>query len=385
LLYVGTRTHFLTDSFHIKSPANRKLGEHTKARDDLREALKLDPSNAAAKKELASLKKGIETQKKAQKESMQKAFSKGSLLYVDKLEEKKQKQKDETLKKKQSEEAKTKRKAEWEDECVKRMAKSEPPLSFEEYEKLLKEEEEKTQKEEEKKQKEEEERRRKAREAARKAAKEEEHSDSDDELTENELAQLRGYKKTSDGRTTSYFNREMSHEEKTLAAERNAPKKIGSADTPSADSGTGNASAWNHAGTWEEKDTTEWCLERLKVRLKETKVEAESLIGVVTEVKDMTGDASVAMVSGKKRYIFDFNSTVVYDIRDRDTEEVIASGSFKLPDICSTHHEELEVLVGGWKKSPSENAMVAGECRDSFVSELRESVGLWVTDFNNFY
>jgi activator of HSP90 ATPase len=201
---------------------------------------------------------------------------------------------------------------------------------------------------------------------------------------------LRGYKKTSDGRTTSYFTRELSHEEKTLAAERNAPKKIGSANgptasTPSADSGKGNASAWNHAGTWEEKDTTEWCLERLKLRLKETLVESESLIGVVTEVKDMTGDASVAIVSGKKRYIFDFHSTVVYDIRDRDTEEVIASGSFKLPDICSTHHEELEVLVEGWKKSPSENAMVAKECRDSFVSELRQSVNLWVNDFNNTY
>jgi hypothetical protein len=79
----------------------------------------------------------------------------------------------------------------------------------------------------------------------------------------------------------------------------------------------------------------------------------------------MTGDASVAIVSGKKRYIFDFHSTVVYDIRDRDTEEVIASGSFKLPDICSTHHVELEVLVEGWKKSPSENATVAKECRDT--------------------
>jgi hypothetical protein len=342
------------------------------------------------KKELASLKKEIETQKKTEKMSMQKAFSKGSLLYVDKEEEKKQKQKEESLKKKQAEEAQTKRKAEWEDECVKRMAKGETALSFEEYEKLLKEDEEKMEKEVEKKHKEEEERRRKAREAARKAAEEEEHSDSDDELTEKELAQLRGYKKTSDGRTTSYFTRELSHEEKRLSAERNAPKKIGSANgptasTPSADSGKGNASAWNQAGTWEEKDTTEWCRERLELRLKETRVESESLIGVVTEVKDITGDASVANVSGKKRYIFDFHGTVVYDIRDYGTEEVIASGSFKLPDICSTHHEELEVLVEGWKKSPSENVMVAKECRDSFVSELRESVKLWVNDFNSTY
>lgn len=362
--------------------ANRKLGEHTSARNDLREALKLDSSNISVKKELTSLKKEMDSQKQAQKLSMQKAFSKGALLYDDKEEEKKQKQKEEVLKNKRAEKAQTKRKAEWEDECVKRMAKGEAALSFEEYEKLLKEEDDK-------KEKEEKERRRKLREAAREASTDE-HSDSDDELTEKELAQLRGYKKTSDGRITSYFTREQSHEEKALAAQRNAPKKIVSSHgptptVPSADTRKSNASAWNQAGTWEEKDTTEWCRERLQVRLKETEVESEPLVGVVTELKDITGEASVAMVSGKKRYIFDFHGTVVYEIRDRDTGDVIASGSFRLPDICSTHHEELEVLVEQWKKSPSKHEIVAIECRDSLVSELRESVKLWVNDFNNTY
>eukprot|EP00980_Cylindrotheca_fusiformis_P002186 scaffold499_cov120-Cylindrotheca_fusiformis.AAC.9 len=368
----------------FNSAANRKLGEHTSARNDLREALKLDPMNSTVKKELTSLKMEVEKQKKAQKVSMQKAFSKGALLYDDKEEENKQKQKEEALKKRQAEEAQTKRKAEWEDECVKRMAKGEPALSFEEYEKLRKDAEEK-------KKEEEKERRKKAREAARRTE-EEENNDSDDELTEAELAQLRGYKKTSDGRVTSYFTREQSKEEILLAAERNAPQKIGSPNgstptpvVPSSDGGKGRASAWNQAGTWEEKDATDWCRERLKLRLKETKVESGSLIGVVTEVKDIRGDASVVVVSGKKRYIFDFHGKVIYDIRDRDADEVIASGCLKLPDICSTHHEELDVLVEGWKQSPSRDALAAEECRVSLVSELRESVKLWVKDFNNTY
>jgi tetratricopeptide (TPR) repeat protein len=376
-----------------RAVANRKLGEPEKARNDLREAYKIDPSNPAVKKELASLKKEMDTQKKAQRKSMQKAFG-GGLLYDDKEAEQKRKQEQEALKKKHTEEALKKRKAEWEDECVKRMAKGEEAISFEDYEKVIKEEEDTKNKEEEEQRKKEEKARKVARKKAREATKKEE-SDDEDELTERELAQLRGYKKTSDGRTTSYFTREQSLEEKQLAAVQNAPKRLESA--PSAGNGSiplipessgakGNASAWNQAGTWEEKDTTEWCRERLTKRLQESTVESTgTLMGVVTKVENMTGDASVAVVSEKKRYIFDFHGKVVFDIRDQDTEDVIATGSFQLPDICSTHHEELDVIIEAWKKAPTENAILANECRDSLVSEVRESVKLWVSDFNQRY
>ena len=136
----------------------------------------------------------------------------------------------------------------------------------------------------------------------------------------------------------------------------------------------------------EEKDTTEWCREHLEKRLKETKVEASggSIVGLLTEVNDVVGDASVAIVSGKKRYIFDFHCKVKFEIKEADTDDVLASGHFKLPDICSTHHEELEVEFNGWKKKPSsDNQQLANDCQLRIMSEIRESVKLWVTDFNN--
>lgn len=373
--------------------ARRKLGEHEGARDDLREALKEDPVNSAVKKELASLKRELDALKKAQKKSMQKAFSKGALLYDDKEEQRERKEKEEAEKKKQEEELLKKRKVEWEDECVKRMAKGEGAISFEDYEKMIKEAEEKKKKEEEKKRKEEEKRRKEARRKAREVAKAQESDSDDDELTEKDLAQLRGYKKTSDGRVTSYFTREQSTEEKTLIGDI-TPKRLDESPTAgpmlidptkSSDS-KGNPSAWNQAGTWEEKDTSEWCRNHLIKRLKETRVDLGSLLGLVTDVKDLSGDASVANVGGKKRYIFDFHGKVMIDIREADTEEVIASGSFKIPDLCSTHHEELEVEIQGWKKAPSsDRAMTAIECRDGLVSQVRESVKIWVSDFNKEY
>jgi tetratricopeptide (TPR) repeat protein len=378
------------DSTNVKARyrralARRKLGEHEEAKNDLREALKHDPGNMAAKKELASIKKELEVANRAQRQSLQKAFSKGGGgLYDDKEKEKRSKEEEERQKKKQEEEALKKRKVNWEDECVKRMARGDPALSFEEWEKEQNEKEEALAKQKQKEEKQKREAESKARAAQKeeaRAAQKEEESDSDDELTERELAQLRGYKKTSDGRTTSYFSREQSFDEKNLIGDI-TPKRLEPTNS-SSPINPSNASAWNQAGTWEEKDTTEWCHEHLISRLKETKAESGSLAAIVTEVKDMTGHASVAIVGGKKRYIFDFHCELNFEVRDPDTDDITAKGSLQLPDICSTHHEELDVNFGGWNESPSsKNEQVAMNCRLGLASEVRESVKLWVTDFN---
>jgi activator of HSP90 ATPase len=106
----------------------------------------------------------------------------------------------------------------------------------------------------------------------------------------------------------------------------------------------------------------------------------------ITEVKDITGDGSVAVVSGKKRYIFDLHCKLEFEIKEDSTDDVIARGSLELPDICSTHHDELEVETTGWKKKPSKaNQQVANDCRLRIVSEVRESIKLWVKDFNSHY
>jgi len=390
------------DPDHVKARyrravAHRKLGNSEEAVDDLKTALETDPVNAPVRKELASLQKEIQRSKKAQKESLRKAFSKGGLLNDDRVEDEKAKAERLAREEKEMEEVLKKRKQKWEDDCVSRMAKGKEAIGYEDWdkeqiekEKVAEEEATRKRKEDEKRRKEE---RRKAK-AAKKAVEADDDSD-DDMFTEKELAEMRGYKKTADGRITSYFSREQSAEEKAMLDI--APKPISDSTpqpiTPSSAAGEGAArgSSWNHAGTWEEKDTTEWCKARLETRLLETKVEAsgsdgDNLCCSVTTVKDVTGDASVAVVSGKKRYIFDLHCKVVFEIKEESTGDVIAKGTLNLPDICSTHHEELEVGSAGWKKNPStENHQVAYDCRLRIVSEIRESVKLWVKDFNNHY
>ena len=167
-------------ALYRRAVAHRKLGDFEAARADLRAAVKVDSSNVSVRKELAAVKKQIEDSKARQKKGLAKAFSKGSSLYDDKEEVKRRKEEESKHQKKLQEEALKKRKSLWEDECVKRLARGDPALSFEDWEK---EREAKENEEKEKKRKEEK-RLKEERRKARAAAKKEESDSDEDELTE---------------------------------------------------------------------------------------------------------------------------------------------------------------------------------------------------------
>lgn len=386
-------------ALYRRAVAHRKMGDLEKARDDLKEAMKSDTDNVAVKKELASVKKELIDHKQKQKKALSTAFSKNSgSLYGDKELEKQRKLEEERRKKEEEEKAREKRKKEWEDECVSRMAKNEEAISFDDWEKEQKEKAKKQKKEEAKKREQERKARAAAREAA--AASKKAGSDSDDdELTAAELAMMRGYKKTADGRTTSYFTREQSDHEKRLIGDI-APQRLDAVSsppqliTPSPSSDgvqKGRPSVWNQAGTWEEKDTTDWCKEHLESRLKTTTCTVQSdaseqFRAKVIKVESLTGDASVAIIGGKKRYIFDFHAKLKFEVWDATGDEQVAKGSLHLPDICSTSHDELEVNFTGWKDHPSSSQLEhAIKCQHELINQIRVNVHQWVEDFNQMY
>ena len=403
--------------FYRRAVAQRKLGNMDQAKADLKQALQYDKTNTTCKKELVSIQKELEQCKAAQKKALAKAFSNksGSFLYDDKEAAEQRRIQKERQAEIQAQELYKQRKQQWEDECVSRMANNEPAISFEEWEKELKEKEEVKRKEEETRRKEEAKKRKEEERKHRELAKQQrrnanndggDNSDSDDdeELTKEEIAMMRGYKMTSDGRTTSYFTRELSEQEKQKIGDI-APKRLDSnsenVPTTLSSSSSGNIphrvklsttkegrSAWNAAGTWEERNTTAWCSAQLQRRLEETSVTVDKVNADIASIEELTGDASVAIAGGKKRYIFDFHVRLNYEINDPDkNNEVIAKGTVRLPDICSTSHEELEVAFQtAWlQKPPRDMEEEALAARTSLASELRKSVQMWVQDFNNQY
>lgn len=78
-------------------------------------------------------------------------------------------------------------------------------------------------------------------------------------------------------------------------------------DRKAGTAGNMEGSAWNVAGTWEETDHTEWGRARLKELLVGIKGELPGGTRAleVEKVDDFSGDVSVGIIRGTKRYIFD--------------------------------------------------------------------------------
>jgi len=150
-------------------------------------------------------------------------------------------------------------------------------------------------------------------------------------------------------------------------------------------------SAWNRAGTWEEKDCTEWCHDALRRHLSRVQTETCQII----KVDQLTGDASIVWTKGKQRHVFDFHATLHYAWTpttgddDSDTcKTKRAKGICKLPEISSTSTQEgLEVLFEGWKRQPASSSDLAKAVADRPVLEqaLHEAVQAWLLDFHEHF
>jgi tetratricopeptide (TPR) repeat protein len=375
-------------ALYRRAVAARKLGNTEQALGDLQTALTVEPTHAACRKELRSLQQAVAKAKANQKKALAKAFSGGVSLYDDKQGPPSPEEIAAAL---------AAEKQKWEDECVARMARNEPAVSFKEWQAEQKEAQKKAEEaakkeEEERKKREKAERQKRlAEKRAKKAGKENDGSSSEEELTEAELQALRGYKKTKDGRVTSYFTREVSDHVPHQAPQKLTTTPVVTSPSPIPETAAPlkkGPSAWNRAGTWEEKDCTEWCRDRLRTRLGEVRTSSFQII----KVDSLTGEASVVWTNGKQRRVFDFHVTLHYywtaGASAEEDGKKKPKGVVKLPDISSTsaHEDKVEVVFDGWKRAPASADMSRAMAdRPALEKALHEAVQAWLKDFHEQY
>jgi hypothetical protein len=139
----------------------------------------------------------------------------------------------------------------------------------------------------------------------------------------------KGYKIVN-GKKTSYFHNELSEDVKHLIGDI-APKKIdavNSANLPETVAANGVASVWNQAGTWEEKDVSNWACAELKCGMETCRFAGP--VDVTVQSATVTGSASIAQVRGKKRYIYELVVEVTW------TAAGVGDGKMTFPDIDGT-------------------------------------------------
>jgi len=178
---------------------------------------------------------------------------------------------------------------------------------------------------------------------------------------------IRGYKIVN-GKKTSFFHHEQTEEEKRLIGDI-TPKRIdpvqfqqsqssltSSAATTTTTSGptkidntNTTTSAWNKAGTWEEKDVTDWAIQSLEETIQKCEYDLPegspdpNAHVTITKVSKLlsakvaggTCHASVATVRGKKRYIFEFTICVHWEMTLGDGRK--CKGEMTFLDVDGTH------------------------------------------------
>ncbi|KAL3808114.1 hypothetical protein ACHAXA_001020 [Cyclostephanos tholiformis] len=221
---------------------------------------------------------------------------------------------------------------------------------------------------------------------------------------------VRGYKIRSDGKKTSFFDREISDDARRLIGDI-APKKlednvggiINGNNNGGGDVGggiMGGTSAWNKAGTWEERDVTPWAKETLSAALlcasyvlPDGSPSPGSRASIIEVVK-LDGNASYAAVRGKKKYIYEFSITVRWELALSSPdggETTRCRGEMTFPDVDGTvesgeGYDVSNYSVDGTTCSPGIGPLLERFIRDGGLRDsLHGVIDDWVTLFRATY
>lgn len=173
---------------------------------------------------------------------------------------------------------------------------------------------------------------------------------------------MRGYKKTADGHTTSYFTRELSDADKAILASTNqSPQRIDGASSaisancsstsqPSENSAVEGfvGSEWNFAKTFEEKDISFTSKQYLREKLKQVSIrDIKGYHVVVKDVKEVQGDVIRVFSRGKMKFIYDLSVDIIFAMNSVDAKRN-TTGKCIITDIIADKVAEVQIqdIVG---------------------------------------
>lgn len=181
-----------------------------------------------------------------------------------------------------------------------------------------------------------------------------------------------------------YFHRELSAEDKAILGS-NAPTRLNAeeaAQLEAANRSQSGGSAWNSGGTWEEKDKSSWGRETLKGLLSAANCDFGGESVAFSAVK-VDGDATIAVVRGRPRYLYDFKVELKWRVVDG---EKTYKGKLEIPELdnecgCDGSYE----LQVSYDDRPSgKTAQELHKCltRGSVKQGVCDAVGAFEAEFH---
>jgi hypothetical protein len=173
-----------------------------------------------------------------------------------------------------------------------------------------------------------------------------------------------------------YFHRTLSPQDAALIGDT-TPKAISSNSSSKSESSSNKvneASAWNAASTWEERDYTA----QAKTKLLEAFASANNAnthSTSISKIEKVEGSASITHVRGRARFMYEWSFSLDFESSGG------ASGSVAVSDVINDQLDDIEIEVK-WKGSapPKDTAKTA---KDNLKKEIIRRVKLFEESYRN--
>lgn len=162
------------------------------------------------------------------------------------------------------------------------------------------------------------------------------------------------------------------------AAPLPVPRKLNPGDQPNNQTPTHLGSAWNRAGTWEEKSLNKWANDRIKELLVSVgSVELSGGKAEITEVTRCNGDAFLVTVRNKKRVGYTYELTL--KVKGEwlvGAEKKVVKGHIEIPEFSFGELDDLQIearLSEDKDLEPKDKQRIKQDFR-LFLQPLREKL-----------
>jgi len=151
-----------------------------------------------------------------------------------------------------------------------------------------------------------------------------------------------------------YFHRTLSPEDSALIGDI-TPKPIVEQSTMTTSGKISNASAWNAAQTWEERDVSSWAKTTLCTVLNENlntvKVGNYSL--KYLSFDNVKGEAQITHIRGTARFLFEMSFSFKFSLHDASVDKKY-EGKMDVTDVINDQLDDVDISLESWSvgKSP---------------------------------
>lgn len=153
------------------------------------------------------------------------------------------------------------------------------------------------------------------------------------------------------------------------------PRKLTPEDISKQSQPASLGSAWNQAGTWEEKNLNSWANGRIKELLSSTSLEFSEGKAAIDEVTKCSGDAFLITVRNKKRVGYTYELTLRFkgEWSIEDQKEKI-EGHIDIPEFSFGELDDLQIETRISSDISIEDKARISEVLRSFLGPIRKKL-----------